>query len=106
MIVIRVDVDEQSVTAVAVGETGRMLDEKTVTVGADELLGWAKPFGNGRLWALEDCRHLTGWLERQPLECGQDVVRVPPKLMAPERRAGRTRGGPTRSTRSRSPGPR
>src|SRR5207253_7363308 len=44
------------------------------------------------LWALEDCRQLTRWLERQLLEAGEQLVRVPPKLMAPERRAGRARG--------------
>ena len=41
MIVIGVDVHKQSVTAVAVDEAGRMLDEQTVPVGSDELLGWA-----------------------------------------------------------------
>ena len=41
MIVIGVDVHKQSVTAVAVDEAGRMLDEKTVPVGSDELVGWA-----------------------------------------------------------------
>ena len=41
MIVIGVDVHKQSVTAVAVDEAGRMLDERTVAVGSDELIGWA-----------------------------------------------------------------
>jgi transposase len=44
------------------------------------------------LWAVEDCRQLTGWLERQLLSVGEELVRVPPKLTVPERRAGRTRG--------------
>ena len=44
------------------------------------------------LWALEDCRQLTRWLERQLLGVGEDLVRVPPRLTVPERRAGRTRG--------------
>jgi transposase len=35
---------------------------------------------------------LTRWLERQLLAAGEELVRVPPKLMAPERRAGRARG--------------
>ena len=39
MIVIGVDVHKQSVTAVAVDEAGRMLDERTVPVGSEELLG-------------------------------------------------------------------
>jgi transposase len=45
-----------------------------------------------RLWALEDCRLLTPWLERQLLGRGEQLVRVSPKLTVPERRAGRTRG--------------
>src|SRR6266852_403971 len=92
MIVIGVDVHKQSVTAVAVDEAGRMLDEKTVAVGSDDLIGWAEALAGERLWAVEDCRQLTRWLERQLLAVGEDLVRVPPKLMAPERRAGRTRG--------------
>jgi len=41
MIVIGVDVHKQSVTAVAVEEAGRMLDEQTVPVAGDELIGRA-----------------------------------------------------------------
>jgi transposase len=44
------------------------------------------------LWAVEDCRQLTRWLEQQLLGLGEELVRVPPKLTVPERRAGRTRG--------------
>jgi transposase len=92
MIVIGVDVHKQSVTAVAVDEAGRMLEEKTILVGGDELVGWASALGGERLWALEDCRQLTRWLERQLLSLGEELVRVPPKLTVPERRAGRARG--------------
>ena len=92
MIVIGVDVHKRSVTAVAVDEAGRMLAEQTVAVGSEELLSWAATLGEERLWAVEDCRRLTGWLERQLLTVGEELVRVPPKLMAPERRSGRGRG--------------
>jgi transposase len=92
MIVIGVDVHKHSLTAVAVDEAGRMLDERTVAAADGELLAWARRLGSERLWALEDCRQLTRWLERQLLERGEPLVRVPPKLMAPERRAGRARG--------------
>ena len=92
MIVIGVDVHKQSVTAVAVDEAARMLDEKTVAVGSDELVGWAAALAGERLWAVEDCRRLTVWLERQLLGLGEELVRVPPKLTLPERRAGRERG--------------
>ena len=92
MIVIGVDVHKQSVTAVAVDEAGRPLAEKVILVGSDELPAWASALDDERLWAVEDCRQLTRWLERQLLGVGEDVVRVPPKLTVPERRAGRTRG--------------
>src|SRR5215208_7837228 len=92
MIVIGVDVHKQSVTAVAVDEAGRLLAEQTIQVGSDELLAWAATLNEERLWALEDCRRLTRWLEQQLLAAGEELVRVPPKLMAPERRSGRGRG--------------
>jgi transposase len=92
MIVIGVDVHKQSVTAVAVDEAGRLLAERTVAAGSDELFAWATELAGERLWAVEDCRQLTRWLERQLLVVGEVLVRVPPKLMAPERRAGRARG--------------
>ncbi len=92
MIVIGVDVHKQSVTAVAVDDAGRMLDERTVPVGSEELLGWASALDPERLWAVEDCRLLTPWLERQLLGRGEEMVRVSPKLTVPERRAGRISG--------------
>src|SRR5439155_565501 len=92
MIVIGVDVHKHSLTAVAVDEAGRMLDETTVAATDDGLLTWADQLAGERLWALEDCRQLTRWLEHQLLSAGEELVRVPPKLMAPERRAGRARG--------------
>ena len=92
MIVVGMDVHKRSVTAVAVDEAGRPLEEKVIPVGSDELLTWAAAIDAARLWAVEDCRQLTGWLERQLLGVGEELVRVPPKLTVSERRAGRTRG--------------
>jgi transposase len=77
---------------VAVDEAGWVLEERTVAVGSDELIGWAGALDRERLWALEDCRLLTPWLERQLLALGEALVRVSPKLTVPELRAGRTRG--------------
>jgi transposase len=91
MIVIGVDVHKQSLTAVAVDELGRALAELTVG-GSGELVAWSSSLAPERLWAVEDCRQLTGALERRLLAAGESIVRVPPKLMAPERRAGRARG--------------
>jgi transposase len=91
MIVVGVDVHKQSLTAVAVDEAGRALAEVTVDSAA-ELLVWSASLEPERLWALEDCRQLTRTLEAELLGAGERLVRVPPKLMAPERRAGRMRG--------------
>jgi transposase len=91
MIVIGVDVHKQSLTAVAVDEVGRAVAELTVG-SSTELVAWSGSLDPERLWAVEDCRQLTGALERRLLAAGESLVRVPPKLMAPERRAGRARG--------------
>ena len=91
MIVIGVDVHKRSLTAVAVDEVGRAVAEVTAADGGD-LLAWATSLAGERLWALEDCRQLTRGLERTLLAAGEPLVRVPPKLMAPQRRAGRERG--------------
>jgi transposase len=91
MIVIGVDVHKQSLTAVAVDQLGRALAELTVG-SSGELVAWSASLAPERLWAVEDCRQLTGALERRLLAAGESLVRVPPKLMAPERRAGRARG--------------
>jgi transposase len=92
MIVIGVDVHKHSLTAVAVDEAGRMLAETTVVAANNDLLEWACRLDGERLWALEDCRQLTRALERELTAADEELVRVPPKLMAPERRAGRQRG--------------
>ena len=91
MIVVGVDVHKRSLTAVAVDEVGRPVAEQTVGEG-QLLLEWAASLSEERLWALEDCRQLTRQLERTLIDGGEQLVRVPPKLMAPQRRASRVRG--------------
>jgi transposase len=91
MIVVGVDVHKQSLTAVAVDEVGRSLAERTVG-SAHELVSWSASLDEERLWAVEDCRQLSGALEQVLLAAGESLVRVPPKLMAPQRRSGRARG--------------
>ena len=71
MIVIGLDVPKQSVRAVAADEAGRPLAEKLVVVGSGELLAWAVELDPERLWAVEDCRQLTGRLERQLVGVGR-----------------------------------
>ena len=92
MIVIGVDVHKHSLTAVAVDELARALAEHTSAASGEAVLAWARSLDAERLWALEDCRHATRALERALLEAGERLVRVPPRLTAPQRRRGRTRG--------------
>ena len=95
MVILGIDAHKQTHTVVVVDEHGRKLGERTVkTTTTDhlELLVWASRFGAERRWAVEDCRHLSRRLERDLLGAGQQVVRVPPKLMANARTAGRTYG--------------
>jgi transposase len=95
MVILGIDAHKRTHTVVAVDERGRKLGERTVgTTTADhlELLVWASRFGAERRWAVEDCRHLSRRLERDLLGAGEQVVRVPPKLMANARTAARTYG--------------
>ncbi len=91
MIVVGVDVHKHSLSAVAVDEIGRTLAEHAGPVD-EQVLEWAQSIGKERMWALEDCRHVTRGLESALLAAGERVVRVPPRLTAPQRRRNRTRG--------------
>ena len=91
MIVVGLDVHKHSLTAVAVDELGRTLAEQSGPVD-EQVLEWARSLGEERLWALEDCRHVTRRLEQTLVGEGERLVRVPPRLTAPQRRRGRSRG--------------
>jgi transposase len=96
MVVIGSDVHKRTHTFVAVDEAGRKLAELTVRAdpkGHDKAISWARArFVDGVMWAIEDCRHLSARLELDLLDAGERVVRVPPKMMAEQRRTARTRG--------------
>ena len=96
VIVIGIDPHKRTHTAVAVERaTGEIVAERTVAArlpGRGELVVWARSLDQERVWALEDCRHVSGRLERFLLARGERVVRVPPKLMAGARKGARTRG--------------
>jgi transposase len=92
MIVVGVDVHKRSLTAVAVDELGRAVAEQTSAAGGEAVVEWARSLAAERLWAIEDCRHVTRGLEQRLLGEGERLVRVPPRLTAPQRRRGRTRG--------------
>jgi transposase len=96
MIVLGADMHKSSHTIAAVGAAnGELLGHKTIAVGDrgfGAALDWACGLREERVWALEDCRHVSGALERFLLGHGERVVRVATRLMAGERRGGRDRG--------------
>jgi len=96
MIVIGADTHKHSHTVAAVdAATGRVIADRTVKAqrrSFDDLLLWARALGTERVWAIEDCRHVSGALERFLLRRGERVVRVAPMLMADARRSARERG--------------
>jgi transposase len=96
MVVIGVDTHKATHTLVGVNPAGRKLKELTVRATSDghlKALRWAqRTFGLDIVWGIEDCRNLSRRLERDLLDAGQRVVRVPPHLMARTRASARTRG--------------
>lgn len=94
MVVLGVDAHKRSHTIVACDEAGAQLGSMTVaatTEGHLRAVKWAAQW-ESRKWAIEDCRHISRRLEADLLAAGELVVRVPPKMMAGQRRSARTRG--------------
>lgn len=96
MIVIGTDTHKQTHTVAAVfAGTGQLAGELTAPArepGFRQLLVWGRNLDQERIWAIEDCRHVSGSLERFLIATGERVVRVPPKLMGQSRRGERTAG--------------
>jgi transposase len=96
MIVLGADTHKRSHTIAAVAAaTGELLGERTVPVGRrgfDAVLVWARSLDGERVWALEDCRHVSGSLERFLIARGERVLRIPTHLTATARRSARQRG--------------
>lgn len=96
MVILGIDAHKRTHTVVAIDEAGRKLGEKTTRATTTEanlqMLRWAGSFGTERRFAVEDCRHLSRRLEADLLGAGEEIVRVPPKLMAHARDAARTYG--------------
>jgi len=96
MIVIGTDTHKRTHTCGAVfAGTGQRAGELTAPArkgGFAELLDWGRELDPERIWALEDCRHVSGSFERFLIAAGERVVRVPPKLMGESRRGERTSG--------------
>ena len=75
MIVLGADMHKRSHTIAAVGATGELLGERMVQVGVrgfGALLSWARELDGERVWALEDCRHVSGSFERFLIEAANE----------------------------------
>lgn len=100
MITIGVDAHKDTHTLVALGATGTQLGTVTVaarTHGHHEAIAWAAALAVEHdqtevVFAIEDCRHVTGLLEHDLLEACQDAVRVPTVMATRSRRSGRRPG--------------
>jgi len=96
MIVIGVDTHKRSHTMVALDAvTGATRGQLTIAASDDgtlEALRFAGELDDERVWAIEDCRHVSGRLERGLLASGDRVVRVAPGLTESSRRSVRVPG--------------
>ena len=78
MMIIGIDAHKRSHTAVGIDDKGRARSTKTVgTTSQDHLrlVHWAASLGEERLWAIEDCRHLTRRLERDLIGATKERTR-------------------------------
>jgi transposase len=96
MIAIGVDTHKRSHTLVALdAATGAVRGQLTIPASGDgalEALRFVAVLDDDRVWAVEDCRQVSGRLERALLASGDRVVRVAPGLTETSRRATREPG--------------
>lgn len=98
MITIGIDPHKDTHTAAAVDDaTGQLLDELTIPgtdAGHERLRTWAHQLAREDeiRFALEDCRHVNGRLERFLLASGEVVLRVGTRMTARSRQSARTVG--------------
>jgi transposase len=96
MIVIGVDTHKDSHALAAVDEgTGKVRGSRQIK--ADEhghlaAVRWARSLDEERVWAIEDCRHVSRRLEQALLAAGERVIRVPPHRMGASRKGEREPG--------------
>jgi transposase len=105
--VIGADTHKGSHALAAVDEgTGRVRGSREITAddaGHLAAVRWARGLDDDRVWAIEDCRHVSQRFEQALLAAGERVVRVAPHRMGTSRKGEREPGSRIRSTRSRSP---
>ena len=96
MIVIGADIHKSTHALAAVSGDGAVvageLEIRADEAGHRAALRWARELDSERVWAIEDCRHLSRPLEQALIAAGERVLRVPPKMMGQSRRSEREPG--------------
>jgi transposase len=96
MIVIGADTHKGSHALAAVDEgTGKVRGHREIKAddaGHLAAVRWARGLDEDRVWAIEDCRHVSQRLEQALLAAGEWVVRVPPQRMGASRKGEREPG--------------
>lgn len=96
MIVIGADTHKRTHALAAVDvATGSLLGGREIAAadaGHLEAVRWARSLADERVWAIEDCRHVSRCLEQALIAAGERVVRVAPRLMGQSRRGERRPG--------------
>jgi transposase len=96
MIVIGADTHKGSHALAAVDEgTGRVRGSREIKAddeGHVAAVRWARGLDAERVWAIEDCRHVSRRLEQALLAAGERVVRVAPHRMGASRKGEREPG--------------
>jgi transposase len=96
MIVIGADTHKGSHALAAVDEgTGRVRGSREIKAddaGHLAAVRWARGLDEERVWAIEDCRHVSRRLEQALLAAGERVVRVAPHRMGASRKGEREPG--------------
>lgn len=96
MIVIGADIHKGTHALAAVsGDGGTIAGELEIRAddaGHRAALHWARELDEERVWAIEDCRHLSRRFEEALVAAGERVVRVPPRMMGQARRGEREPG--------------
>jgi transposase len=96
MIVIGADTHKRNHMLVAVdGQTGAVVGELQIAAsdaGSLDALRFAAGVGEERVWAIEDCRHVSARLEAALMAAGERVVRVAAMMTGQARKVARTAG--------------
>jgi transposase len=96
MIVIGADTHKRNHTLVAVdGQTGALAGQRAIVAsdaGSLDALRFAAGLDQERVWAIEDCRHVSARLEAALIAAGERVIRVPAAMTGQARKVARTAG--------------